>query len=109
MRDFIDTASNHPKTACEITLLTRSGPCTWRDTLTPLQLLAQHCAFTGKELRLDKGKPEIIVGGALYSLSDFGTLMIKLFLNVACLCFRRVNQVFVTFPYFAKRLLDSYS
>lgn len=48
-----------------------SGPCKWRDTLTPFQLLAQHCTFTGKELSLDKGKPEIIVGETLYSLSDF--------------------------------------
>jgi len=51
-----------------------SGPYKWRDTLTPFQLLAKHCTFTGKELRAgqDTGKPEIInIGETTYSLSDF--------------------------------------
>ena len=39
----------------------RSGPFEWRDTLTPFQLLAKYCALTGKELTLDKGKPEVII------------------------------------------------
>lgn len=78
-----DTAYNHSKSFCQIMLLTRSGPCKWRDTLTPFQLLAQHCTFTGKELWLDKAKPEVInIGETPYPLSDFGTLMIKLFLNL---------------------------
>lgn len=64
----------------QINLLTRSGPCEWRDTLTPFQLLAKHCTFTGKKLWLDIGNPESInIGETSYSLSDFGTLM-KLFL-----------------------------
>lgn len=79
-----DTTSNKSKTYRQIILLARSGPYKWRDTLTPFQLLAKHCTFTGKELRAgqDTGKPEIInIGETTYSLSDFGTLVIKLFLN----------------------------
>ena len=76
-----DTAYNHAKTYCQIILLTRSGPCKWRDTLTPFQLLAKHCTFTGKKLWMDTRKPEIInIGETPYCLSDFGTL-IKLFLS----------------------------
>ncbi len=69
------TVSNHLK------FILRSGPFAWRDTLTPFQLLAKYCTLTGKELRLDTRKPEIInIDETPYTLSDFGTLM-SLFLN----------------------------
>ncbi len=74
LKEINTTVSNHLK------FILRSGPFAWRDTLTPFQLLAKYCTLTGKELRLDTRKPEIIIGETPYTLSDFGTLM-SLFLN----------------------------
>ena len=103
-----DTASNHSQTYCQIMLLTRSGPCKWRDTLTPFQLLAKHCTFTGKKLLVDKGKPQNInIGETSYSLSDFGTVKIKLFLNLFVSEGRRSLGNLVIFFY--KAIVDRYS